>query len=83
MSLKPIGFYASVKWQGEDEVYDYYFSFGEFDEPSWSDTLGVHDDKVFYYTRPDLVDSLYEYTYEGWAIITDSITYIYNPKEVL
>ena len=80
---EPIGFYADVQFLGEDEVLTRYFSFGEWDEDSWSDGLGVNDDNIFYYTRPDEVDSLYKYTYEGWTIIPDSIIYIYNLKEVL
>lgn len=83
MSLKSIGFYASVKWEGEDELYDNYFSFGEYSPATGTDGLGVDDEKVFFYPRRDEVDSLFVYAYEGWVIIPNSITYVYDPKEVL
>lgn len=82
-SPQPIGFYADVQFLGEDEALSRYFSFGEWDEDSDEDGYGVYDGNIFYYPSLDEVKSLEEYSYEGWTIIPNSITYIYDSKEVL
>lgn len=54
----PIGAYAVIQYTGESEPVDgYYFSFGDYNEETNTDSFGVNDDRVFYYAQgePDMV----------------------------
>ena len=76
--MEPIGFYADVAWQGESTLdTGFYFSFGEYTEPTHTDGFGINDDDVFYYTAPADVESLREPTHDGWYIVGD-IDYQYG-----
>lgn len=44
-----IGATALCKWADTQEEREYYFSFGEYDEVTESDSFGVDDGNIFWY----------------------------------
>ena len=46
-----IGATALCKWTDTKEERELYFSFGEYDEATDTDGLGVYDGNVFFYTN--------------------------------
>jgi hypothetical protein len=46
-----IGATALCKWVDTEEERELYFSFGEYDEVTDTDGLGVYDGNVFFYTN--------------------------------
>jgi hypothetical protein len=46
-----IGATALCKWTDTKEERELYFSFGEYDEVTDTDGLGVYDGNVFFYTN--------------------------------
>ena len=48
----PIGAIATIQFDNEPEpIEGYYFSFGDYDEDTNSDSFGVNDHRVFYYAQ--------------------------------
>ena len=70
MSECKIGAHAVIQWIGQEEAQKAYISYGEWDETTDTDGLGVDDSQIFYYARPSEMESLKEYELNrGWHII--------------
>lgn len=65
-----IGANAIIQWIGEDPK-PAYISYGEYNEQTNEDGLGVSDDLIFYYANPEELKELTEYEpNRGWTLIS-------------
>ena len=51
----PIGCYSSIRWKDSGEIEDVYISFGTYKISTNTDSYGIDDDFIFYYS--DLQDA--------------------------
>ena len=66
-----------TKWQGgwaivkdDDGTTPRYISFGEYLEGPGTDSFGVSDEKIFYYSNPDEVLEFYRGHSDGWLMVS-------------
>lgn len=73
--MNPIGAYAVIKWHDDDLKYEYYISFGDWneDDPE-TDSFGIPDDTIFFYAKPEDEQSLRDGS-EGWTLIDWEFVY--------
>ena len=65
------GVNAVIQWIGEEEPQRAYISYGNWNEESNDDGLGISDDFIFYYSNPTKLESLKEYSLNrGWTLIS-------------
>lgn len=66
-----------TKWQGgwaivrqnDDSPTPHYISFGEYLEGPGTDSFGVSEDKIFYYSNAEEVAELFSGHPDGWKIV--------------
>jgi hypothetical protein len=68
--MKVIGANALIQWIGEEQAQNAYISYGNWNEESNDDGLGVNDDFIFYYSSPTEIESYKEVSLNrGWTLI--------------
>lgn len=48
---KPLGAWALIEWVDTKEQATRYFSFGQYNDKTETDTFGLEDDLIFYYAE--------------------------------
>lgn len=79
MTKTPRGAWVEYRYHDEDDTTEPhlgYISFGDYDEDAGTDTYGVHDTRVFYYSSTEELPTLMERSNgEDFYILSFSFVY--------
>jgi hypothetical protein len=79
---KPLGAWALIEWTDTKEKVVRYFSFGQYNDKTETDTFGLEDDQIFYYAEGESELETLMIEPDQFKVLTWDLVYNLNDYQI-